>query len=94
MPKLALTEAEVELVLRERERLELESRDWSKEHFISDVHLFKVSDWLIRAVIGCPLIWRRDEYAMIYRNATHPDNEAWCSAQDAAAVVREYYGES
>jgi hypothetical protein len=88
---MRLTEAEKGLVLRERERLELESRDWSKEPFVTDVQLNRMSEWVTRAVVGCPLIWRRDELAMIYRNATHPDNEAWCNMRDAAAVMESYY---
>lgn len=89
---MKLTDAEKELVLRERERLELESRNWTSEPFVTDLQLAKMSPFFRDGFFRLPLIWRRDDYAMIYRNATHLDNELWCNVQDAAATVKAYYG--
>lgn len=89
--ELKLTEAEKELVLRERERLALESRNWPDEPYVTDLQLHKMSAHFREVFLRLPLLWRRDDYVMIYRNASHPDNESWCNAQDAADVVKRYY---
>lgn len=89
---MKLTEAEKEFVLRERERLELESRDWSKEPFVTDLQLIKMSAHFRQRFYDAPLIWRRSECCFAYMNATHPENEKWCAAMDAAKVVEGYFG--
>lgn len=88
---MRLTKAEKELVLRERERLALESRNWPDKPYVTDLQLAKMSPRFRELFYSRPLLWRRDDFCMIYRNALHPDNEAWCGVQDAETLVRRYY---
>jgi hypothetical protein len=72
---LKLTAAEKALVLRERERLELESRDWAKELFVTDKQLMLMSPRFRELFSSTPLLWRYDERSFAYSNTVHPDNQ-------------------
>jgi hypothetical protein len=72
---MRLTDAEKRLVLRERERLELESRDWSKEPFVTDKQLALMSPRFRELFSSMPLLWRYDERSFSYLNTAYPDNQ-------------------
>lgn len=76
---MKITAAERELVLRERERLALDSCDWNREAFVTYVQLLKMSPW--RRELFSPMIWRPDYLAQILRNTAHPDNANWANRE-------------
>mgnify|MGYP001616681366 FL=1 len=69
---MKLTAAETALVLRERERLALDSRDWAKEPFATTRQLIVMSWWTAEQFTERR--WRWDPAAQVMRNVEHQDN--------------------
>lgn len=83
---MKLTKAEKEFVLRERRRIELDSRDWNSEPFVTDKQLAEMSAW--RRNMFSENIWRRDHPACVLRNTTHPDNKDWANRELLLEALR------
>ena len=76
MPKMQITLAEADLVLRNRHRLKLDNHDWNSEPWVRDVDLWEMSAPVAERIVMSD-VWIRDYLALCYRNIRHPDNQQW-----------------
>ncbi len=76
---MKLTAAEKEHIKRERQRIELDSRNWSQEPFVTQVQLREMSPHTQDQFSD--KIWRHDCRFDVLRNTAHPDNADWVNRE-------------
>lgn len=78
MPKMQVTEAEAELVKRERHRLSLESKNWNDEPHVDDKDLMIMSPgFVLQRFLSNPNMWIYSLCEQRFINITHPGNMNW-----------------
>lgn len=75
MPRVLLTDAEKSFVESNRYRIELDSRNWNREPFVTETRLREMSPHV--RLIFLSSSWERDGERCVWRNIRHAGNADW-----------------